>query len=67
METLTLDERERISDSMHKIQSVQHSLKKVGRNKIPFMKEISECLTSVDKNLRTALGYIRQFRPSKEN
>ena len=63
METLTLDERERIVDSALKIQSVRDSLKLVGRNKIPGMKEIALCLRSVDRRLRTALGYISQKRP----
>jgi hypothetical protein len=63
METLTLDERERIVDSALKIQSVRDSLKLVGRNKIPSMKEIADCLKSVDRHLRTALGYVRQMRP----
>jgi len=58
METLTLDERERIIDSTLKIQSVQNSLRQVRRNKIPSIDEIAECLTSADKHLRAALGYI---------
>ena len=64
METLTLDERERIVDSALKIQSVRDSLKLVGRNKISAMKEIAACLGSVDRHLRAALGYVRQIRPN---
>ena len=58
MESLTLDERERLVDSALKIQSVRDSLTKVGPHKISGMPEITECLHSVDKHLRTALGYI---------
>jgi hypothetical protein len=60
MESLTLDERERLVDSALKIQSVQESLIKVGEHKISGMHEISECLHSIDKHLRTALGYLGQ-------
>lgn len=58
METLTLDERERLVDSALKIQSVQDSLRQVGRNKVPFMNEIGDCLAVADRHLRTALGYL---------
>lgn len=67
METLTLDERERIVDSALKIQSVRNSLKRVGRDKIPSMKEIADCLKIVDKHLRAALGYVRQLRPERRD
>ena len=63
METLTLDERERIVDSALKIQSVRNSLDLVGENKIPSFREIAACLKSVDHNLRAALGYVRRLRP----
>jgi hypothetical protein len=63
MEILTLDERERIVDSALKIQSVRDSLKLVGENKVPSMKEIAACLKSVDQSLRAALGYVRRLRP----
>jgi hypothetical protein len=67
METLTLDERERIVDSALKIQSVRDSLKMVGKNKIPSMKEVAACLKCIDKNLREALGYVRRLRPESRN
>jgi hypothetical protein len=63
MATLTLDERERIVDSALKIQSVRNSLKRVGKNKIPSMTEITDCLKNVDKSLRAALGYVRGLGP----
>lgn len=66
MDTLTLDERERIIDSSLKVQSVQNSLKHVGENKIPGMKEITACLKGVDRSLRAALGYVRNLRPESK-
>ena len=63
METLTLDERERIVDSALKIQSVRNSLELVGETKIPCFREIAACLKSVDHNLRAALGYMRRLKP----
>jgi len=65
METLTLDERERIVDSALKIQSVRRSLSQVGENKIPSGREIANCLKTVDHNLRAALGYVRHPRPDE--
>jgi len=63
METLTLDERERVVDSALKIQSVQNSLAQVGEDKLSDRREIAACLKSVDQNLRAALGYVRRLRP----
>jgi hypothetical protein len=63
MVTLTLDERERIVDSALKIQSVRNSLKQVGKNKIPSIAQITNCLKNVDKSLRAALGYVRGLGP----
>jgi hypothetical protein len=63
MEILTLDERERIADSALKIQSVRSSLNLVGKNKIPSMKEIADCLKTVDRTLRAVLGYGGRLRP----
>ena len=61
MKTLTLDERERIADSALKIQSVRDSLKMIAAHKIPSMRELMECLRSVDENLRESLGYFRKL------
>jgi hypothetical protein len=58
MEFLTPEERERLIDISLKIQSVRESLTKVARHKISGMKEISECLLSADRQVRTALGYM---------
>ena len=57
MQELTLVERERITDSMLKIQSVRNSLESVGDEKVPAMEEIETCLESADQSLRAALGY----------
>jgi len=57
LKTLTLVERERISDSVLKIQSVRHSLEQVDAGKIPSQEQIEACLENADQNLRTALGY----------
>jgi hypothetical protein len=52
---LTRLEREAITDSVLKIQSIQASLKQVEVTKIPDRQEIESCLESADKNLRVAL------------
>ena len=59
---LTQTERERITDSVLKIQSVRESMRKVDTTKVPEKKELEECLDRVDRNFRQALGYV----PSKE-
>ena len=66
MESLTLDERERLVDSALKIQSVRDSLTRISRHKIAAIQEITECLRSVDRHLRTALGYVGPHRRVKE-
>jgi hypothetical protein len=63
MNTLTSSERERIADSVLKIQSVRNSLDQVGEEKIPDKAEIESCLESADLNLRTALGYAPSGTP----
>ena len=55
MPSLTPVEREAITDSMLKLQSVQASLDEVEESKIPAIDEIQECLDSAHKNLRTVL------------
>ena len=57
MTTLTLDERERITDSVLKIQSVRQSLDLVEEGKIPSKEEIEACLENADHSLRIVLGY----------
>ena len=52
---LTRLERERLTDSQLKIESVTASLKKVNPKNIPGYSEIEECLQDTDKNLKEAL------------
>jgi hypothetical protein len=58
MQNLTLVERERITDSVMKIQSVRHSLEQVDEKTIPSKEDIEHCLESAQQDLRAALGYI---------
>jgi hypothetical protein len=60
--SLTNVDRERITDSMLKIQSVRTSLEDMDETKIPDYDEIEGCLSLVDKNLRLALSQV----PSKK-
>ncbi len=52
---LTKEERARITDSKHKIQSVADSLTHVDPQKIPNFGAIEECLENADESLRRAL------------
>jgi hypothetical protein len=52
---LTQEERARINDSKHKIQSVADSLTHVDPRKIPNFAEIEDCLENADESLRGAL------------
>jgi hypothetical protein len=52
---LTQVERERITDSRQKVQSVTHSLKQVDPNKIPHFEAIEDCLAEAEKSLSRAL------------
>jgi hypothetical protein len=52
---LTKTERERVTDSMLKIQSVTKSLRKVNPADIPDFEQIEACLEDTDQNLRLAL------------
>lgn len=55
--TLTPVDRERITDSMLKIQSARATLDKVADANIPDAAGIDSCLESADQNLKAALGY----------
>ena len=52
---LTRVEREKITDSVLKIQSVRASLDYMDETKIPELEEIQSCLKTADVNLRLAL------------
>jgi len=61
--SLTNVEREKITDSVLKIQSVRASLDDLDETKIPDYNDIQGCLSIVDKNLRLAL---RQVPPKQQ-
>jgi hypothetical protein len=48
-------ERERITDSLLKLQSVANSLDRVDSTKIPNLEDVQECLEDADKILGAAL------------
>jgi hypothetical protein len=52
---LTHEERARIKDSTHKIQSANNSLAHVDPGKIPEIEQIQECLEDSDKALKRVL------------
>jgi hypothetical protein len=52
---LTRVEREAITDSVLKIQSIQASLGQVDEAKVPDMEEIHSCLKTAHKSLRGVL------------
>ena len=52
---LTKEERARITDSKHKLQSVADSLSHINPRKIPNFDEIEECLDNADESLKGAL------------
>jgi hypothetical protein len=56
---LTRVEREKITDSMLKIQSARASLDNMDETKIQDFEEIQSCLETADKNLRLALKDAR--------
>jgi hypothetical protein len=66
MPSLTPLEREAITDSMLKIQSVQASLEQIEEAKLPAMDDIHECLEAAHNCLRTALtGSTSKQSPPK--
>jgi hypothetical protein len=52
---LTRVEKERVTDSKLKIQSVNNSLKHVDPKKVPHFEEIQECLEDAEKSLEGAI------------
>lgn len=63
--TLTKLEREVITDSVLKIESIQASLDQIDDAKIVGIHEIHSCLKSADKSFRTALRGSSSQKPSK--
>ncbi len=66
MKNLTLAERERITDSMLKIQSVRHSLIQMNQDNIDSKEEIETCLETADESFRKALGYKPARNPASK-
>ena len=60
---LTRVERERITDSRLKLQSVSNLLKHVDPEKIPHFDEIEECLGDAEKSLGGALRSSQSEKP----
>jgi hypothetical protein len=56
---LTQEDRARITDTTHKIQSANEVLSHVDPRKIPGFAEIQSCLQNADKTLRTLLRSLR--------
>ena len=52
---LTRVEREKITDSVLKIQSVRASLQHIDESKIPELGDVQDCLRSADRSLSIAL------------
>jgi hypothetical protein len=50
-------DRERMQDSMLKIQSIRASLGAIDDGKIPNASAVHECLNAADESLKEALGY----------
>lgn len=60
---LTKSEREKITDSMLKIQSASGVLEEFDDAKIPHVEDIQHCLKDADKTLQLAL----RLSPSKKH
>lgn len=56
--SLTTVEREAITDSVLKLQSIEASLRQVEKAKLPFLQEIFECLRDAHVRLRAALTAV---------
>ena len=62
--TLTREEKERLTDSRLKLQSIANSLKGVDPKKVPDYEDIEECLEDADKSLR---GVLRSSESDPES
>lgn len=62
---LTQEERARITDSTHKIQSANDSLAHIDPRKIPDIADIQECLENADKTLRGVLRAQVNLKPEQ--
>jgi hypothetical protein len=57
---LTQEERSRITDTTHKIQSADETLTHINPQKIPGVAAIRRCLQDADKTLRGVLRSVHQ-------
>jgi hypothetical protein len=57
---LTKAEKERVNDSIMKLQSVAQSLKKVNRDEILEFEEIETCLEDAGRALGSALRHTKE-------
>jgi hypothetical protein len=62
---LTRVEKERLTDSRLKLQSVARSLRAVDRNQVPGYEEIEDCLEDADRNLGKALRSASPDSPQR--
>ena len=53
-------EREVLTDSMLKIQSIQSALAQIDSSKVPNMEQIHKCLNSAGKSFRMALSNVTE-------
>ena len=56
---LTTVERERMTDSLLKIQSARANLNEIVDGKIPNAEELDHCLETANQSLKQALGYAK--------
>jgi hypothetical protein len=56
---LTSVEREKITDTMLKIESARSTFDQVENAKVPNGDQIEDCLATAHKNLQVALGYSK--------
>jgi len=59
-------EREVITDSMLKVQSIQASLEQIDAAKIPESEEIQDCLENADHSFRDALKNNASVEPKEQ-
>jgi hypothetical protein len=64
---LTRVEKERIHDSLLKIQAASNSLKRVDPKKIPDFEDIEDCLKETDESLEGALRSSESAPSRKEH
>jgi hypothetical protein len=65
MANLNEEERARVNDTKHSIQSAAASLSHVDRRKIPKVEQIEECLENADSVLRAALQDPLETKPHR--